>query len=111
MNIADFISDSDEGIPVPSPQCRRSGRFVHAPVEWIRRAQLTKGRFAVVCAMAVWYMHCVTKQPSFKLSNIIADSFGINRKQKAAGLKSLHAAGLIDIEQPDGSSPTVVMLL
>lgn len=91
----------------PSPPDKEP--FVYVPLSWIRRAACLPCRSAVQAALLVWFRKSVTGSNEFGVSNVVALSFGLDRKQKAAGLKSLAKAGMITLHLLPGRSPWVVM--
>ena len=111
MSLNRIAKPVETGIKVHRPASRTScERFVHAPVAWVARAQACKGFMAVPVALVVWYRHSVTREKSFTVSNTAAAAFGLDRKQKAAGLRSLAEAGLISVENASGQSPVVTLV-
>lgn len=96
----------DVGIPVERPT---KAPYVHAPVEWIAESNRCPEHCASKVAILIWFLHSVTKQNSFKVSNTDAMKFALDRKQKAAGLKALERAGLISIQPRSGKSPLVTL--
>ncbi|GEP40914.1 hypothetical protein [Brevifollis gellanilyticus] len=99
--------DYDPGIPV---EVGRPAPFVCAPVRWFALANSCAEPTAAKVAPLVWFLSSVTKQKSFSVSNIQAEKFSIDRKQKAAGLKALQRAGLISIDTSPGKSAFVSVL-
>lgn len=83
--------------------------FVYVPLSWVRQAASLPCRSAVQTALLVWYRKSVTGSNEFGVSNVVALSFALNRKQKMTGLKSLAKAGMITLHLLPGRSPRVVM--
>ncbi len=92
------------GIPID-----RGGKepFVHVPVSWIAASNRCPEHVASKVALIVWFLHSVTRSKEFKVSNTDAEKFGLDRKQKAAGLRALARAGLVKISARSGKSPLV----
>ena len=97
------------GVKVPSHRSKRVEAFVHAPIEWVRAAQEAGGAFTVTVALLIWYRRCVTGTNSYTVSNTAASLFGLDRKQKASGLKSLELNNLVRVNRHKGASPTVTI--
>ena len=100
----------DPGIRIRRDNERKVGAFVLVPAGWIRVAKETGGRHAVTTALVVWYRRAITRNTTFSVSNSAASIFGLDRKQKASGLRSLAQAGLVRVEQSKGKSPLVSII-
>lgn len=95
-----------EGIPV-GRQAKEP--FVYVPVAWVAASNRCPEHCASKVAILVWFLHSVTRQMTFKVSNTDAAKFALDRKQKAAGLRALEHAGLITLTARSGKSPLVTL--
>ncbi|MES2736639.1 MAG: hypothetical protein V4672_09995 [Verrucomicrobiota bacterium] len=105
----DTNENFEEGLLLPRSRNGKA-RFVCVPLEWIRRAASAPAQSAVQVALLVWYRKSVTGEAHFAVSNIVASYFGLDRKQKAAGLKALAGIGMIALQPRPGRSPLVTVL-
>jgi hypothetical protein len=103
----DYADLRGSGSPENQTVASRRSNYVHAPLEWFAKANSCPEHSAAKVAPLVWFLKSVTRQPAFPVSNCAAKKFGLDRKQKAAGLKALEAAGLIRLAARTGKSPLV----
>ena len=87
------------------------GHFVKGPIPltWISKAAHLPGK-SMNAAVACWYLKGLKKSHTFKLSNIVASRFGLNKDSKARALKHLEQASLIRCTYAKGRSVVVEML-
>ncbi len=93
------------------PRKRRAGWFIKGPIsgEWISRAAKLPGK-ALHIALAIQYARGVFGEPVV-LANDLAERFGVGRRQTVCkALRSLEAAGLIQVDRARGRSPRVVVV-
>ena len=90
---------------------RINGHFVKGPIPltWISKAAQLPGK-SVNAGLACWYLMGLKKTHTFKLSNMVASKFGLNKDSKARSLKHLEQAGLIRCTRDVGRSVVVEML-
>ena len=90
---------------------RINGHFVKGPIPltWISTAAQLPGK-SVNAGLACWYLMGLKKSHTFKLSNVVASEFGLNKDSKARSLKHLERAGLIRCTRRVGSSIVVELL-
>ena len=90
---------------------RINGHFVKGPIplDWISKAAQLPGK-SVNAGLACWYLMGLKKTHTFKLSNVVACEFGLNKDSKARSLKHLERAGLIRCTRTTGRSVVVEML-
>ncbi len=90
---------------------RLVGWFVKGPIpgEWISKAAKQPGQ-SLHIAMAIQYSRGVFGEP-VKLTTDLARRFGVDRRQTMyAALRSLEAAGLIQVDRARGRCPRVVVV-
>jgi len=87
------------------------GRFVKGPIPltWISKAAQLPGK-SINAALACWYLKELKKSHTFKLSNMVAREFGLNKDSKARALKYLEKAELIRCTRTIGRSVVIEML-
>jgi len=87
------------------------GHFVRGPIplSWISKAAHLPGK-SLNAGLACWYLMYLKKSNKFKLSNIVANKFGLNKDSKLRALKNLEDAGLIRCTRVQGRSVVVEML-
>ena len=90
---------------------RINGHFVKGPIPltWISKAAQLPGK-SINTGLACWYLMGLKKSHRFKLSNMVASEFGLNKDSKARSLKHLEQAGLIRCTRDVGRSVVVEML-
>lgn len=90
---------------------RRLRPFIKGPIplEWVRAA-VRCGPPAAAVAWLLWYLHGLTRERRFTVSNIKAKALGISRGTKMRGLHALAEAGLISFDRARKQSPRVTML-
>ena len=88
-----------------------NGHFVQGPIplDWISKAAHLPGKSANA-ALACWYQKGLKKSHTFRLSNVVASKFGLNKDSKARALKHLEQASLIRCTYTKGRSVVVEML-
>ncbi len=88
-----------------------NGRFVQGPIplSWISKAAQLPGK-SVNAGLACWYLMGLKKSYTFKLSNMVASEFGLNKDSKARSLKHLEEAGLIRCTRTIGRSVVIEVL-
>jgi len=88
-----------------------NGHFVKGPIplSWISKAAQLPGK-SLNAGLACWYQMGLKKSYTFKLSNVVAGDFGLNKDSKARSLKHLEEAGLIRCTRRVGSSVVVEVL-
>jgi hypothetical protein len=102
--------------PRSTRTCRpiAKGRFIKGPIylNWLLRAARLPGRAPVLIALALLYKSGVQQDDSIpiKVTNPLAEEFGVARKRKYTALKALEKAGLIRVEQGVKKSPKVTIL-
>ena len=94
-----------------APVTTRGGRFVKGPIpfDWITTAFQLPGKAGAV-GIACWYLAGLTKNLKIRLSNKIAEQFGVSKDSKARALKVLTQAGLIRVNQAPGRAVLVEIL-
>ncbi len=102
LSIRDYRSKSTQRI---------NGRFVKGPIPltWISKAACLPGK-ALNAGLACWYQMGLNRSPSFKLSNVLARQFGLDKDSKARALRQLENAGLIRCQRTIGRSVEIEML-
>jgi DNA-binding transcriptional ArsR family regulator len=90
---------------------RINGPFVRGPLplSWISKAARLPGK-SLNAGLACWYLMFLKKSYQFKLSNIVANEFGLNKDSKLRALKCLEEAGLIRCTRMQGRSVVIEML-
>ncbi len=90
---------------------RIEGGFICGPLPliWIQKA-CSLGKNTAKLSLLLWYKHGLTKGQPFYISNLAAEKFGLERRQKYRALSLLEEAGLITIEQDPGNSPTIQVI-
>ena len=90
---------------------RIKGHFVRGPIplSWISKVAHLPGK-SLNAGLACWYLMYLKKSYKFKLSNIVANKFGLNKDSKLRALKNLEDAGLIRCTRVPGRSVVVEML-
>ncbi len=88
-----------------------NGRFVKGPIPltWISKAAHLPGK-SLNAGLACWYLMYLKKSHKFKLSNIVANDFGLNKDSKLRALKYLEKAELIRCTRTIGRSVVIEML-
>ena len=111
---------SDTTIPIKRLQLdRASGVLVESPTKelflrgpiplaWLDRAAALPGK-ALHVALALWWLHGVTKGKSFKLTQRALDFLHVSRDATDCGLARLEHAGLIQVERRSGQRPIVLI--
>ena len=102
-----------------SSERRRSGRqrrsyqqFIRGPLPlaWFERAS-AMGRRPLAIGLAIWWRAGVERQRKVSLSMQSARRFGIvHRRDRAAALDKLEAAGLVLVERSASKSPVVTIV-
>ena len=87
------------------------GHFVRGPIplSWISKAAHLPGK-SLNAGLACWYLMYLKKSHKFKLSNIVANDFGLNKDSKLRALKYLEKAELIRCTRTIGRSVVIEML-
>ena len=79
------------------------------PLPWITQAAYLPGK-ALHIALAIWYVHGLTNQTTFKLSPKATKQFDIARWSLYRGLDQLEQAGLIKSERKRGQAPMITLI-
>jgi len=79
------------------------------PLEWLGEAARLPGKTLNV-AIALWWLHGMTKGKPFKLTRKALDILNVKRDAAGAGLTRLEKAGLIQVDRKPGQRPTVTIL-
>ena len=100
-----------DGHPKSVHKRRINGHFVKGPIplSWISKAALLPGKSLNV-GLACFYLMGLKRSHSFKLSNVVAAQFGLNKDSKARALKHLEKAGLVRCFRKQGRSVVVEVL-
>ena len=80
------------------------------PLRWIQDA-CKLGSSASRVAWICWHLYGLNKGGSFKISNIVAEKFGLSRAMKRNGLSLLNKEGLISINMKNGNAPIVKIII
>ena len=79
------------------------------PLEWLRQAAHMPGKTLAV-ALALWWLHGMSKGGPIKLTNKALDNFNISRDAAYDAFKRLEIAGWIAVTRASGQKPTVKIL-
>lgn len=114
MDINDLLIDESEVSNDKYEQQKKvfiNGKFVKGPIPlaWILKACSLGGNVAQV-SWLLWFYYGLTNGEPITLSNIKAEEFGLERRQKTEALSRLEEAGLITIEQAPGKAPIVKLI-
>ena len=91
-------------------------QFILGPIDvsWILRAGRFSGVKALLCGLALWYLHGLRRKwkahDSKTVSNLALDGWGISPDAKRRALLKLANAGLIEVEYRHKRSPRVMIL-
>ena len=91
---------------------RVKGNFIAGPIplDWIQKA-CSLGANAAKLSWLLWFYHGMSYGDYFKVSNIRAAPFSLNRHQKNQALSRLETAGLVTVQREDGNAPIVQLLV
>jgi DNA-binding transcriptional ArsR family regulator len=92
-------------------QKKIKGKFLKGPIplEWLKIAAPLPGK-AIQISLCIWFLKGVQRKNTVKLSYKLLKGFSVSRSSSYRGLKSLEAAGLVDVSRRMGSSPLVTIL-
>ena len=93
------------------PAHRRDGLFIKGPLplDWFDVATALPGKTLHV-ALAIWFQVGLERSPTVKLSQKRLARFSVSRDAKYDALKRLADAGLIEVKQSAGQSPTITVI-
>jgi hypothetical protein len=91
---------------------RRRGEFLKGPIPlgWLGRAAQLSGKAPLTVALAIWFQAGRRRSKQVRLTTPVLRRFGVNRKAKYSGLKSLEKAGLVGVHREPKKNPVVTIL-
>ena len=119
FSLKESFKDNFKGTPLSRPP--RSPRisnlrdasapFIKGPIPlvWMKAVAMLPGKSLHV-GLALWYLAGVKKTKTVALGNHLLESFGVDRKTKSRGLRSMERAGLIGVTRRAGCNPIVTLL-
>jgi len=79
------------------------------PLEWLGKAAALPGKTLHV-AIAIWWLHGMSGNKPFKLTQKALNYMNVERDAVSAGLLRLERAGLIQAERKPGQRPTISII-
>jgi hypothetical protein len=110
---ASWSPSRENNLPVKATKPRKHRWFIHGPIflDWLEPALKHQGKGPLALALAIHFKsRCEPDASSIRVSNRLADQFGVSKDAKRAALKALERDGLIEVVRQDGKSPRVRMI-
>lgn len=98
----------------PCPKsASRKGEFLKGPIPlwWLAAAAKLSGKAPLATALAIMFQVGRRKSQRIKLTSGVVRRFGLDRKAKYRGLKSLESGGLIHVKRRARKNPIVTVLV
>jgi DNA-binding transcriptional ArsR family regulator len=100
-------------LPLKVSNPRKHRRFIGGRIylDWLKPALKRQGKGPLALALAIHFKsRCEPDASSIRVSNRLAEQFGVSKDAKRAALKALEEDGMIEVVRQDGKSPTVRMI-
>jgi DNA-binding transcriptional ArsR family regulator len=106
------VARTETGNRRPRRRSTAPGIFIAGPVDvaWVLQAGRL-GVKALLVGLLLWHLRGLKRSDTFKVSNMMAERWGVTPDAKGRALRKLEAAGLIAVERQGKRSPRVTLLV
>ncbi len=86
------------------------GAYIRGPIpmDWLEQAAKLSGK-TLNAALAIWYVHSVTKKFSFTIKRQTWERLQLTRQTYYRALRDLENSGLIAVERRPGAYPLITL--